>query len=60
MQTDDQTEAELGARLTDRGQGAQVLMRMQFKWSHEASRAGEGCEVGRGWIGWEKRGGSWS
>ena len=31
---------------------------MQFKWSREASRVREGCEVGRGWIDREKRGGS--
>ena len=53
MLTDDQTEAELGARPTDRGQGVQVLVRMLFKWSREASRVREGCEVGRGWIGRE-------
>lgn len=58
MLTDDQTEAELGARPTDGGQGVQVLARMQFKWSREASRVREGCEVGRGRIGREKRGGS--
>ena len=35
MLTDDQTEAELGARPTDRGQGVQVLVRMLFQWSRE-------------------------
>lgn len=37
-----------------------MLVRMKSGRSAlEASRVRKGCEVGRGWIGWEKRGGSW-